>query len=283
MRLASFTHRGREGFGIVDGEHVTDLSGDAPTLRDALAGEGIDGLRGRATAGSRIPLADITWRPPIPHPDKILCVGLNYFEHAKEANMAVPERPSLFVRFAASQVGHLQPVVRPRASAQFDYEAELAVVIGRRCRHVDEAGARQVIAGYTCFAENSVRDWQTHSRQATPGKNFEHSGACGPWLVTPDEAGPVEAMDVVGRLNGETMQRDSAANMIFSVPQTIAYITTFVTLLPGDIIVTGTPAGVGFTRKPPVWLKPGDRFDVEISGIGVLSNPVVDEPAQQGA
>jgi len=281
MRLASFAHGRGEGFGVVADDQVVDLSGEVPTLRAALAAWGLAGLRERARAGGRVvPLAQVTWRQPITDPDKILCVGLNYHAHAKEAKMAVPERPSIFVRFASSQVGHQAPVVRPRASPQFDYEAELAVVIGTAGRHIPEARALDHVAGYSCFAENSVRDWQTHSRQATPGKNFERSGAFGPWLVTPDEAGPVEKMDVIGRLNGREMQRDSARNMIFSVPQQIAYLSTFTTLLPGDVIVTGTPAGVGFTRTPPVWLQPGDRFDVEITGVGVLSNPVIDEPTE---
>jgi 2-keto-4-pentenoate hydratase/2-oxohepta-3-ene-1,7-dioic acid hydratase in catechol pathway len=228
-------------------------------------------------------LAEIAWEPPITDSDKTICVGLNYYEHAKEANMAVPTRPSLFVRFPASQVGHDVAVVRPSASAQFDYEAELAVVVGRAARHVAEERANDYIAGYTCFAENSVRDWQRHAAQATPGKNFEASGAMGPWLVTPDESGPVENMTVIGRLNGREMQRDSAANMIFSVPQIIAYISTFATLLPGDVIVTGTPAGVGFTRKPPLYMVPGDVFEVEITGVGVLRNGVVDEDGANGA
>jgi 2-keto-4-pentenoate hydratase/2-oxohepta-3-ene-1,7-dioic acid hydratase in catechol pathway len=278
MRLASFIHRGRAAFGVVRNEGAVDLSGEVATLREALAAWGLEGLRRRAADDARaIPLSEIEWLQPITNPDKIVCVGLNYHEHAREAKMAVPDKPSLFVRFAASQVGHLAPVVRPRASEQFDYEAELAVVIGKRARHVSEAEAYDYVAGYACFAENSVRDWQMHSRQATPGKNFDRSGAFGPWIVTPDEAGPVDKMDVIGRLNGREMQRDSAAHMIFSVPQQIAYISTFTTLLPGDVIVTGTPAGVGFTRNPPVWLTPGDRFEVEISGVGVLSNTVMDE------
>ena len=197
--------------------------------------------------------------------------------------MAVPSRPSVFVRFPGSQVGHKAPVWRPRASSQFDYEAELAVIIGSTARHVPESEADGLIAGYACFAENSVRDFQKHATQATPGKNFTASGAFGPWIVTPDEAGPVGNMDVIGRLNGQEMQRGSAANMIFSVSQIISYISSFATLLPGDVIVTGTPAGVGFTRNPPVWLVPGDVFDVEITGIGVLSNPVVDEPLLEGS
>jgi 2-keto-4-pentenoate hydratase/2-oxohepta-3-ene-1,7-dioic acid hydratase in catechol pathway len=278
VRFASFEWEGRPGFGVVTGDGIRSLAGEAGTLRDALAHFGVEGLRERAARpGPAIPAAQVRWLQPITDPDKILCVGLNYYEHAKEAKMAVPEHPSLFVRFPAAQVGHEQPVVRPRASGKFDYEAELAVVVGKAGRHIDEARAFDYVAGYSCFAENSVRDWQTHSRQATPGKNFERSGAFGPWLVTPDEAGPVEAMEVIGRLNGQVLQRDRAANMIFSVPQIIAYISTFATLLPGDVIVTGTPAGVGFTRKPPLYMVPGDVFEVEITGVGVLSNPVVDE------
>lgn len=280
MRLASFSHGGRTAFGVVQGDGIVDLSSpDAPTLRQALTHWGVEGLRERARSGRTVvPLAGIRWLQPIVDPDKILCIGLNYHEHAKEANLPVPERPSLFVRFASSQVGHGDDVVRPRASQSFDYEAELAVVIAREGRHIPEARASDYVLGYSCFAENSIRDWQMHSRQATPGKNFERSGAFGPWIMTPDESGPVEAMEVIGRLNGETMQRDRAANMIFSIPQAIAYISTFTTLLPGDVIVTGTPAGVGFTRKPPVWLVPGSRFEVEITGVGVLSNGVIDEP-----
>ena len=279
MRLASFHHRGRDGFGVVHDDRIVDLSGQAPSLREALDRFGLEGLVARANDGPPVPLGEIRWRPPVPDAGKILCVGLNYFEHAKEAKLEVPKKPSLFVRFNDSQVGHREPVVRPRASHQFDYEAELAFVIGRTSRHVAEADAMEHVAGYACFAENSVRDWQTHSRQATPGKNFAHSGAFGPWLVTPDEAGDPGAMEVVGRLNGREMQRDRVANMIFSIPQMLAYITTFTMLVPGDVVVTGTPAGVGFTRTPPVWLTPGDRFEVEITGLGTLSNDVIDEPA----
>jgi hypothetical protein len=191
MRLASFAHGRGEGFGVVAADHVVDLSGDVPTLRAALAAWGLEGLRERARAGGRpVPLGEITWRQPITDPDKILCVGLNYHAHAKEAKMPVPERPSIFVRFASSQVGHQVPVVRPHASPQFDYEAELAVVIGKAGRHIAEARALDHVAGYSCFAENSVRDWQTHSRQADAGEELRaqrrvravarHGGRSGP-------------------------------------------------------------------------------------------------------
>lgn len=279
MRFASFLHQGQEGFGVIVGDHVVNLRGEVATLRQALDAWGEDGLvdRARAATDPRVPLSAITWLPPVTDPDKCICVGLNFYEHAKEAKMAVPSNPSLFVRFPSSQVGHGVPVVRPRASSQFDYEAELAVIIGRRGRHVTEARATELVFGYSCFAENSVRDWQMHGRQATAGKNFLASGAFGPWIVTPDEAGPVENMVVIGRRNGEELQRDSGANMIFSVARTIAYVTTFTELLPGDVLVMGTPAGVGFTRTPPLWLVPGDTFEVEVTGVGKLTNPVVDE------
>ena len=285
MRFVSYRYQGREAFGVVRDAQVLDLSPGIVSLAEALAQWGIDGLtaRAREARGTPVPLTEIEWRPPITNPDKILCVGLNYHEHAKEAGMAVPTKPSLFVRFPGSQVAQGDPVVRPWASEQFDYEAELAVVIGRVARHVRAQDAATVIAGYSCFAENSLRDYQKHAAQATPGKNFHASGAFGPWLTTPDEAGPVEKMEVIGRLNGREMQRDSAGNMIFSVPELIAYITTFTTLLPGDVIVTGTPAGVGFTRKPPIYMVAGDVFEVEVTGVGMLRNPVVDEPKSQGA
>lgn len=283
MQLASFRWQGKDRFGVVTGDIVNDLSGDAHDLREALTRWGIEGISERAKAATgSIPLGSIEWLPPITNPSKILCVGLNYYEHAKEAKMEVPRHPSIFVRFPEAQVGHLAPVVRPTASEKFDYEAELAVVIGKPGRYIREEDAGQYVAGYSCFAENSIRDWQTHSRQATPGKNFEASGAFGPWLVTPDEAGPVEKMEVIGRLNGTVMQRDSAANMIFSVPAMLSYVSTFITLSPGDVIVTGTPAGVGFTRTPPIWLRPGDRFEVEITGVGTLSNPTIDERFTEG-
>lgn len=271
----------RPSYGALVGEHIIDLATeDAPTLRDALALHGVAALGERLAAASGVrgvPLSETTLLAPITNPDKILCVGLNYHLHAQEANMPVPSKPSVFVRFPSSFAASGQPVLRPVESEQFDYEAELAVVIGRRGRRIDERNAMQYVAGYACMAENSVRDWQRHTAQATPGKNFMQTGGFGPWLVTPDEAPAPEAMVVEGRINGETVQRDSCANMIFSVATIIAYLSTFTELLPGDVIATGTPAGVGMSRKPPRWLRDGDVFEVEISGLGVLRNPVRDE------
>lgn len=280
MRLLSFSAGPIASFGLLVDREVVDLAdGEVRTLRAALATWGIQGLRDRAAGGSRrIPVSDIRYLPPITDPEKILVVGLNYHLHAQEAGLAIPKYPSVFARFPGSQVGHDEPVWRPRLSGQFDYEAELAVVIGKRCRGVAVGDAMDVVVGYSCFAENSVRDYQRHTNQATPGKNFQRSGAFGPWIVTPDEAGDPSAMTVTGRLNGKEMQRDSVANMIFSIPEIIAYVSSFTELVPGDVIVTGTPAGVGFTRKPPLYLKPGDSFEVEVAGVGVLRNSVIDEP-----
>lgn len=284
MKLVSFTASADGAkaprYGVVAGDdRVYDLTTMAsPTLRVALSTEGLQAISARAntaieqTDGQA--LSSVVLLPPIPDPDKVLCVGLNYFLHAEEAGMAVPERPSVFVRFGSSVVGHGSPVMHPGVSDQFDFEAELAVIIGRRAYRVAEADALNYVAGYSCLAENSVRDWQRHSNQATPGKNFMASGAFGPWIVTPDEAGPVDRMTVIGRLNGEQMQSDSAGNMIFTVPQIIAYLSTFTELQPGDVIATGTPSGVGFSRKPPRYLQPGDVFEVAISGVGLLRNAV---------
>lgn len=280
MRVLSFATGTTESFGVVVGADVADLGDEGVrSLRAALATWGPEGLRQRASQPTRrIPLSSIAYLPPITNSDKILCVGLNYYLHAKEAGMAVPERPSIFVRFPGSQVGHDEPVWRPRASAQFDYEAELAVIIGGRGRNIAVDSAMELVFGYSCFAENSVRDYQRHTNQATPGKNFQYSGAFGPWIVTPDESGDPQAMKVIGRLNGVEMQNDSVGNMIFSIPQLIAYASSFLELLPGDVIVTGTPAGVGFTKQPPLYMRSGDTFEVEITGVGVLRNSVIDEP-----
>lgn len=283
MKLVSYmTSTGKvqpSRYGVVASGRVYDLvTAESKTLRAALSAEGIEGIATRADEvikkADGVALSSVILLPPITDPDKILCVGMNYFLHAQEVGMAVPAHPSVFVRFPSSVVGHDSPVNHPRISQQFDFEAELAVVIGRKAYRVAESDALSYVAGYSCLAENSVRDWQRHSNQATAGKNFLGSGALGPWLVTPDEAGPVEMMTVVGRLNGEQVQSDCAASMIFSVPQLIAYFSTFTELLPGDVIATGTPAGVGFSRKPPRFLLPGDVFEVDISGVGLLRNLV---------
>lgn len=279
MRLASFEAAdGRRSFGVVNADgSIGDLgTPQVPTLRAALATWGTPGLAERARGTlPQVARGSFAWLPPVTDPDKILCVGLNYRRHAEEAGMAIPRYPSMFVRFPGSQVGHEAPTVAPSASEQYDFEAELAVVIGRGGRDIAEADAMAHVAGYACFAENSVRDFQKHAAQATPGKNFESSGAFGPWLATPDEVGDLASVHVIGRLNGEVMQDEPLSNLIFGIPAIIAYASSYARLLPGDVLVTGTPAGVGMARKPPRWLKPGDVFEVDIAGVGVLRNPVV--------
>ena len=208
---------------------------------------------------------------------KIFCVGVNYLPHIKEMGRERPPFPVLFVRFADSIVGHEQPLIRPRASVQFDYEGELAVVIGKTARHVPRARAYEYVAGYSCFNDGSVRDFQRHTIQWTPGKNFHRSGSFGPWLVTSDEQPDPARMQLTTRLNGEVVQNESVGELCFDVPQLIEYCSTWTQLAPGDVIVTGTPGGVGAGRTPPLWMKAGDSVEVDISGIGVLRNDVVDE------
>lgn len=277
MKLASYLHEGRPGWGCVFDDGVAPLTATWPSLRVALA-DGIEAISCAVEAvPERLAANALAWCPPVPEPGKIICVGVNYGRHAAEAGRELPAHPSLFVRFADSFVGTGQPVVRPLASQTLDYEGELAVVIGRPARHVDPSDALAHVAGYCCLAENSVREFQRHAAQVTAGKNFEHSGSMGPWLVTTDEIGDPAHLRVMTRLNGQTVQDASVSDMLFGVPELIAYITRFTTLRPGDVIATGTPEGVGMSHRPPLWLRPGDLLEVEIPGIGVLCNPVKDE------
>lgn len=233
-----------------------------------------------SVVGTPVSAESITMLPPVTDPDKILAIGFNYRGHLIETGTPLPEYPSVFVRFASSQVGHDQPVVAPAVSTELDYEGELAVIIGRPAWRVNEAEAMACIAGYTCFAENSVRDFQAHARQVTAGKNFLSSGAIGPWLTTADEVGDPSALELTTRLNGEVVQHDKLTSLIFSVAELIVYITQFTRLLPGDIIATGTPDGVGFLRDPKIWLVPGDVMEVDIPGVGLLRNNVIAEAGQ---
>ncbi|MGV2899556.1 fumarylacetoacetate hydrolase family protein [Achromobacter sp. AGC78] len=287
MKLISFLEAGRNAWGVVRDTDVVVLTHVWP---DVIAGleAGLDEIAGAARADGMPcrPLAGLQWLPPVPAPGKILCVGLNYGRHVAEAGRAeagrdLPAHPSMFVRFADSVVGHREPVWKPRASDRFDYEGELAVVIGRGGRHIAAEDALSHVAGYTCMAENSVRDFQKHNAQVTPGKNFERSGAIGPWLVTTDEVGDPSRLEVMSRLNGELMQHGQVSDLIFPIPELIAYISAFTPLSPGDIIATGTPEGVGSSRKPPRFMVAGDTLEVDIPGVGTLVNTVADEPARQ--
>lgn len=262
--------------GIVDAGRK--LGVELPDLACVLAADAIDELHALAAdAEPDLALAEVELLPVITDPDKILCVGINYRPHVEETGRDAPERPVLFTRFPGSQVGHGRPLVRPSVSHKFDYEGELAVIIGRRGRHIAPEGALRHVAGYSCFNDGSVRDFQRHSSQFTAGKNFAHSGGFGPWLTTADEIGDPARLTLETRLNGAVMQSADVADLIFDVPALISYCSTFTELLPGDVIVTGTPGGVGYVRKPPVYLQPGDVVEVEIPGVGVLRNGVVDE------
>ena len=251
---------------------LDDLVGSAPLqaqLREHVAAAGPEAWR---------PLDGVSFLPPLLRPDKIVCIGLNYREHAKEGGHDEPQHPSVFLRTRQSVVGHGQPLIRPRVSERFDYEVELAVVIGKRARHVSEAEATDVIFGYSIFNDGSLRDYQRRTKQWTMGKNFHRSGSMGPAIVTADALPPAaEGLRVTCTLNGTVMQDASTDEMIFPVRRLIADLTEVMELLPGDIIATGTPSGVGFARTPPVWMKPGDVCDCTIERIGTLRNTIEDE------
>jgi 2-keto-4-pentenoate hydratase/2-oxohepta-3-ene-1,7-dioic acid hydratase in catechol pathway len=212
----------------------------------------------------------------IPNPDKIICVGLNYQEHVVETGRDNTEQPAIFLRLPESQVGHRQPILRPRESKNLDYEAEIAVIIGTAGRRISQKDAWSHVAGYSCYNDGSVRDWQRHTIQWTAGKNFVQTGGFGPWMVTADEIPPGTTMTLSCRLNGERMQHASTEQMIFKIPKIIEYVSTWITLVPGDVLVTGTPGGVGARRTPPVWMKPGDKVEIEIDKVGILENSIAD-------
>jgi len=283
MRLLSFTIAGRPSYGIVKDQGVIDLGRrlapqGAATLRQLLeTGQTALAADLAAREAPDHALEAITFAPVIPDPDKIICVGLNYRDHVAETGRTVTEKPALFTRFPCSQVGHLQPIIRPKVSEHFDYEGELAVVIGRRGRHIARADALAHVAGYACYNEGSIRDWQRHTSQFLSGKSFEKSGSFGPWLVSADEIADPSRLTLETRLNGQTVQRTTTDLLITDIPDLIVYISTIMTLLPGDVIVTGTPGGVGFKRTPPLFMKPGDTVEVEISHVGLLRNPVAAE------
>lgn len=277
MKLVSFRRAGQTGWGSLSEGGIADLSRHYPTLKAAFAAgpEALAGLRAEAEA---IPLAEVELLPPVPDSGWIVCVGLNYRSHIAEMRHSVsPDHPTLFTRKLSSLVGAGAALVRPAASEQFDYEGELAVVIGRGGRHIPEERAMEHVAGYSCFNDGSIRAWQRHTSQFTAGKNFDRSGAMGPWLVTAHSVPDWRALTLTTRLNGETVQDGRLSDLIFPLPRLIAYISTVTELQPGDVIATGTPEGVGAGRTPPLWMKAGDRVEVEIPGIGTLSNPVIDE------
>jgi acylpyruvate hydrolase len=311
MRLVSYIERSQDGpsdwrAGVVVGDAIVDVEkaaeaasthgGSPSTTRELLAagstvlsqlGGAADDVASSGDVGS-YGLDEIRLGPPVPDPQKILCLGLNYQDHADEAGMATPVAPVLFAKFPNCLIGDGAAIVLPHASTEIDYEGELAVVIGRRCKNVDRVSALDYVAGYMPFNDVSARDIQLRTPQWTAGKAIDTFGPCGPHLVLRDEVRDVQSLDLATRVNGETLQQANTAQMIFPVDEIVSFISGLITLEPGDIICTGTPAGVGFKRKPPIYLRDGDLVEVEIQGLGLLRNRVVapssgemPEPAKQ--
>jgi len=275
LKLMSFSRPdGMASWGIVDDDDVVDCRDIAPTLRTALAAGTVPT---RPPDGERFALFGIKYLPPIPDPEKIICIGLNYLTHIQEGGRDVPKKPTIFTRWANTQVGHEQKLVRPKQSETLDFEGEMAVIVGKRARHTARQDAMGVVAGYSCYNDGSVREWQRHTSQFTPGKNFPGTGGFGPWIVTPDEVGDISKSTLMTRVNGEETQRATLDDLVFDVPALIEYCAGFTQLEPGDVIITGTTGGVGAYRKPPLWLKPGDTVEVEVTGVGVLRNGVAQE------
>lgn len=281
MRLVTYKAGSQSSVGLVSGDGVIDLAPLVPegsSLKSLIAGGSLSRLEQFADRTPDHAIADITFLPVIPDPGKIICVGGNYAKHVIESGRELPQYPMLFSRFANSLVGHGQPILVPNESERLDFECELAVVLGKGGRRIPREEALAHVAGYSCFNDASVRDWQRHTSQFLPGKNFVGTGAFGPWLVTSDAMPALAEQTMVTRLDGTEMQHAEFDDMIFDVPYLVSYCSAFTFLEPGDVIVTGTPHGVGAFREPPVWMRPGQTVEVEISGIGVLSNPIAAEP-----
>ena len=279
MKFLSYSFQNQASWGLATATGVVSLfSAQYPTLRSALVAGTLEKL-GASAQGQpdTCTLAQIQYLPVITDPGKIICIGHNYEEHRVETERDKTENPTVFLRVANSQTGHLQPLLMPPESDHFDYEGEIAVVIGQGGRRIARDQAWKHVAGYSAYNDGSVRDWQRHTTQFTPGKNFVGTGAFGPVLVTRGEIADGEELSLTTRLNGQVMQHATTAMLIFPIPRLIEYVSTFTTLAPGDVIVSGTPGGVGARRKPPVWMKEGDLVEIEVSKIGVLSNRVEKE------
>lgn len=286
MQIATVRIGTRHTTGVVDGDELVDLGSSHPDAVSVLVAAGdpdrreLDAIVARSP---RLPVDEVDLLPPIPEPRRILCVGTNYADHVAESDQVTerPDHPLIFSRYPSSLVGHEQPIHRPPESTSFDYEGEVAIVIGRTTRRADRATALDAIGGYSCFMDGTIRDWQRHTSQFLPGKTFERTGAWGPWITTADEIDDPTAITLRTELDGEPMQSATTSQLIFDLVDIITYCSTFTTLEPGDVIATGTPGGVGYARDPQRWLTPGSEISVEVSGVGRLSNPVVDEPATE--
>jgi 2-keto-4-pentenoate hydratase/2-oxohepta-3-ene-1,7-dioic acid hydratase in catechol pathway len=279
MKLVSFRVAGRSSYGVLRKDGIVDagfrLGSSYPSLKSVL--DSPERLKDLENREPDYPYDEVELQPPIPEPGRILCIGLNYRSHIAETGREVPRYPLLFPRYPDSIVGDRAPLLRPKLSEQYDYEGELAFVIGRGGRYIERSAAMSHVAGYACFNDGSVRDYQRHTTQFLPGKNFWRSGSFGPWLVTPEETGPVGELKLTTRLNGKEVQRAQLDDLLFGVEALIEYISAIMPLMPGDVIATGTTGGVGNFRKPPLWLKPGDLIEVSIDRLGHLQNRVMAE------
>jgi len=282
MKLATFTHQGRTRIGVVEGEAILDLSTAAPALPSDMrsfleAGE--TAMRtARAAKGTTIPLAQVRLEAPVLNPSKFLAIGLNYADHIAESKMGTPERQVWFNKQTTCVNAPYGDVHLPQVSSMLDFEGELGFIIGRKCRHVSKERAHEVIAGFCIVNDVSVRDYQRHSPTMTIGKSFDTHGPYGPWLVTPDEVGDPHTLNLRTTLNGAVVQNSNTKHLVFNCYDQIAYLTQAFTLLPGDVISTGTPGGVGMARTPPLWMKAGDRVRIEIDKIGAIEQLIVPEP-----
>jgi 2-keto-4-pentenoate hydratase/2-oxohepta-3-ene-1,7-dioic acid hydratase in catechol pathway len=279
MKLVSFNVDGQKSFGLVKDQSVIDLkkqlSGKYEDLKSLIAEDGfLSIVEEKANAVADYKLSEIEFEPVIPNPGQIFCIGLNYADHVQETQKQITEKPVIFFRLSPSQVGHNKPLLKPVETEKFDYEGEIAVVIGKGGRRIAKEDAWDHIAGYSCYNDGSVRDWQLHTAQWGPGKNFFETGGFGPWLVTTDEITANETMTLVTRVNGQELQRAQTTQLIHDIPSLINYISTFTPLNAGDVIVSGTPGGIGLKRTPPVLLKEGDVVEIEVDKIGILSNVV---------
>ena len=289
MRLFSYLDQNKQKrVGLLratDSKEFIDVAATDPSLPaslcDIIATEGAMARVGQLLTQPSAVIRDwagVTYIPLVDNPGKIICLGLNYADHAAEGGHSRPDYPAFFMRGPSSLVGHLAPMIRPRVSDKFDYEAELAFVVGKKARHLTTQNALDYVAGYSAFNDGSLRDYQRKSTQWTIGKNFDATGGFGPWLVTPDELPPAaDGLRIQSRLNGQIMQDANTKNFLWGIVETLVLITECMTLEPGDVVITGTPAGVGYARKPPVFMKAGDTIEIEIEGVGLLSNPIIDE------
>ena len=281
MKFVSFLLKDQAKFGISNDKNITDLTGKikgANTLKELIANKGISESKEYVKKNpGNISLDQIEYLPVIPNPGKIICVGLNYSEHVKETGRTVEQNPVIFLRVPESQTAHKQPIQRPKVSTHLDYECEMAVIMGDAGKHIKPENALKYIVGYSCYNESTVRDWQQHTRQFGMGKNFEKTGSFGPHMVLAENISDYTKLSIQTRLNGKVMQDAKLSQLIFDIPTLISYISKAIPWRAGDVLVTGTPGGVGFKRKPPIFMKDGDQVEVEISEIGILSNIIKDE------